>query len=75
MRTCSGASHSGNAPAKCSIKTPMNRSIDPKGARIEDVALAADQLDFTHTPTSGSFIDNIDRIVLHGGIVGVERQW
>jgi len=32
-RTCSGASQSGNAPAKCSMRTPTNRSIDPNGAR------------------------------------------
>jgi len=32
-RTCSGASHTGNAPAKCSIRNPTNRSIDPNGAR------------------------------------------
>ena len=31
--TCTGASHSGNAPAKCSVSTPMNRSMEPKGAR------------------------------------------
>ncbi len=28
-----GASHSGNAPAKCSISTPTNRSSEPSGAR------------------------------------------
>ena len=33
MRACSGASQSGNAPAKCSIRMPMNRSMQPNGAR------------------------------------------
>ena len=27
MRTCSGASQVGNAPAKCSVMTPMKRSM------------------------------------------------
>ena len=31
--TCSGASQSGNAPAKCSIRMPMKRSNEPKSAR------------------------------------------
>ena len=32
-RTCSGASHTGNAPAKCSIRIAMNRSNEPLTAR------------------------------------------
>ena len=32
MRTCSGASQSGKAPAKCSVMTPMNLSMEPKHA-------------------------------------------
>ena len=32
-RTCSGASQVGKLPAKCSIKTPQKRSMEPKGAR------------------------------------------
>ena len=32
-RTCSGASHVGNAPAKCSIRIAMNRSNEPLTAR------------------------------------------
>ena len=31
--TCSGASQSGKAPAKFSIRMPMNRSIEPTIAR------------------------------------------
>jgi dihydroorotase len=32
-RTCTGDSQSGNAPAQCSIRIPMNRSMVPKIAR------------------------------------------
>src|ERR1022692_2971660 len=32
-RTCSGESQTGKSPPKCSISTPQNRSIEPKGAR------------------------------------------
>ena len=32
-RTCSGASHVGNAPAKCSMRIAMNRSNEPLTAR------------------------------------------
>ena len=31
--TCTGASHVGNAPAKCSIRIPINLSMDPKITR------------------------------------------
>ena len=31
--TCTGASHVGNAPAKCSIRIPINLSIDPNATR------------------------------------------
>ena len=33
IRTCTGASQTGKAPAKCSIRMPMKRSRDPKSAR------------------------------------------
>jgi hypothetical protein len=32
-RTCSGASHTGKSPAKCSIRIAMKRSNDPLTAR------------------------------------------
>ena len=33
IRTCTGASQNGNAPAKCSIRMPMKRSNEPISAR------------------------------------------
>ena len=33
-RTCSGASHSGKAPAKCSINTPVKRSMEIGRAHV-----------------------------------------
>ena len=35
MRTCSGASHVGNAPAKCSVITPMKRSMEPENNAVD----------------------------------------
>ena len=32
-RTCTGANHRGNLPAQCSVKIPINRSIEPKITR------------------------------------------
>ena len=32
-RTCSGASQVGNAPAKCSVRMPMKRSMEPNTTR------------------------------------------
>ena len=31
--TCTGFSHTGKAPAKCSVMTPMNRSMEPSTTR------------------------------------------
>ncbi|MCI0331735.1 MAG: BBP7 family outer membrane beta-barrel protein [Planctomycetes bacterium] len=42
---------------------------------IEGVALAADQLDFTNTPDSGTELEDGGGVFLHGVNVGAEARW
>jgi len=42
---------------------------------IGGLALAADQLDFTDTFSSGTGIHNTGWIFAHGGLVGVQAAW
>ena len=52
--TCTGASQVGNLPAKCSVRMPMNRSMEPKHNAVDHDRALLGRRPRPHTPGQSS---------------------
>ena len=66
--TCTGASHTGNAPAKCSVMMPMKRSMEPRHHAVDHnrAALRAVRAGVLQLKALGKLHVELDRAALPG---------